>query len=112
VVDVRDVAQLLRYCIEHSVETDGERYIASAAANHPQAIADILRERLKDDKKSLARIPEGTKGKGYSADYERIDEQGGIHVDSSKARKLLEGSNWLPYQQSVIDTAESFAGLV
>lgn len=112
VVDVRDVAQLLRYPIEHPEETNGERYIASATINHPQAIADILREEYKGDAKTLARIPEGTKGKGYTADYQQIDEQGGIDVDSSKARKLLEDGDWIPYKQSIIDTAKSFVGLV
>jgi len=112
VVDVRDVAQLLRYPIEHPDETNGERYIASASINHPQAIADILREELKGDAKALARIPEGTPRKGYRSDYQQIDGQGGIDVDSSKARKLLEGGQWIPYRQTVIDTAKSFVGLV
>jgi len=111
VVDVRDVAQLLRYPIEHPEETNGERYIASAAANHPQAIADILREEL-TDATTLARIPEGQRGKGYSPDYQQIDGQGGIDVDSSKAKKLLEGGQWTPYRQSVLDTAKTFVGLV
>ncbi|KAF2827728.1 putative NAD dependent epimerase/dehydratase [Ophiobolus disseminans] len=111
-VDVRDVAQLLRYPVEHAEETNGERYIASASINHPQAIADILREELKEDTSALARIPEGTPGKGYSFDYQQIDDQGGFDVDSSKARKLLEGSQWIPYRQSVLDTAKAFAGLV
>lgn len=111
-VDVRDVAQLLRYTIEHPTETNGERYIASAAVNHPQAVADILREELKSDTKALSRIFEGTPGKGYTKDYQHIDGQGGFEVDSSKARKLLEAGEWIPYQKSVIDTAKTFFGLV
>ncbi|KAH7085576.1 hypothetical protein BKA63DRAFT_20804 [Paraphoma chrysanthemicola] len=112
VVDVRDVAQLLRYPIEHPDETNGERYIASASANHPQAIADVLRQEFKNDAKTLERIAVGNPGKGYSADYSRIDGQGDIDVDSSKARKLLEGGAWIPYDRSVIDTAKTFVGLV
>jgi nucleoside-diphosphate-sugar epimerase len=111
-VDVRDVAQLLRYAVEHAEETNGERYIASGSINHPQAVADILREELKSDADALARIAKGTPGKGYAKDYQSIDDQGGINVDSSKAKKLLEGGEWIPYSQSVIDTAKAFVGLV
>lgn len=112
VVDVRDVSQLLRYSAEHPEETNGERYIASASASHPQAIADILREELKNDVKALQRILPGTPGQGYTKDYQSIQGQGEFYVDSSKAKKLLEGQQWIPYQQSVIDTAKTFVGLV
>ncbi|KAH8727211.1 putative NAD dependent epimerase/dehydratase [Phaeosphaeriaceae sp. PMI808] len=113
VVDVRDVAQLLRYPIEHPVETNGERYIASGSISHPQATADILREELKSDASALARISKGTPGKGYRSDYQQIDDdQGGNDVDSSKARKLLEGGEWISHKKSVIDTAKTFVGLV
>ena len=77
-VDVRDVAQLLRYSVENPEETNGERYIASSSSSHPQAIADILREEFKADAKTLARILEVTPGKGYSFDYQSIDGQGGL----------------------------------
>jgi nucleoside-diphosphate-sugar epimerase len=109
---VRDVAQLLRYAVEHPDETNGERYLASGSISHPQAIADVLREELKEDAKALKRIVEGTKGQGYSADYSKIDGQEGYDVDSSKAAKLLDGGKWIPYKQSVIDTAKTFVGLV
>lgn len=112
VVDVRDVAQLTRYPIEHPDETNGERFIASSSTNHPQAIADILREEFAGDAKALARIPKGVPGKGYTPDYQQIDGQGGIDVDGSKAMKLLEGGQYIPYRQTVVDTAKAFAGLV
>ncbi|KAL6707367.1 hypothetical protein ACN47E_004146 [Coniothyrium glycines] len=111
-VDVRDVAQLLRYVIEHPDATDGERYIACGSINHPQAVADILRKELKDDTKALSRIAAGTPGKGYASDYQSIDNQGGFYVDGSKAKVLLEGEQWTPYEQSVVDTARTFVGLV
>jgi nucleoside-diphosphate-sugar epimerase len=111
-VDVRDVAQLLRYTIENPEKTNGERYIASGSINHPQAVADILREEFKGDAKTLERIPPGTPGKGYSSDYQTTDGQGGISVDSSKARKLLEGGQWIPYPESVVDTARTFTALL
>ncbi|KAI8939710.1 hypothetical protein NX059_003463 [Plenodomus lindquistii] len=107
VVDVRDVAQLLRAIIEKPEETNGERYIASAWINHPQAIADILREETKDEA-VLKRIKEGNKGKGYSADYQTFEGQGDIHVDGSKASKLLDGGKYIDYRVSVLDTARMF----
>ncbi|KAF2025053.1 putative NAD dependent epimerase/dehydratase [Setomelanomma holmii] len=112
VVDVRDVAQLLRYSIEHPEETNGERYIASGSANHPQAIADILREEFTGDGKALERIPVGSPGMGYKSDYSQIVGQVELYVDSSKARKVLDGGEWIPYRQSIVDTAKTFVGLV
>lgn len=106
-VDVRDVAQLLRYAVEHPEQTNGERYIASGAVDHPQALKDILRDEFEEARK---RIVEGEKGVGYSADYQ--DREGGYRVDSSKAKKLLEGGDWISYRKSVVDTAKSFVGLI
>ncbi|KAF2849307.1 putative NAD dependent epimerase/dehydratase [Plenodomus tracheiphilus IPT5] len=109
VVDVRDVAQLLRAIIEKPEQTNGERYIASSAVGHPQAIADILREELKDEA-ALKRIKPGKKGKGYAADYQSIEGQGGFVVDGSKATKLLEGGKYINYRKSVVDTVGMFEG--
>ena len=61
VVDVRDVAKLFLYPIVHPAETDGERYIASSAASHPQAYSDILRDVFPEARE---RIAEGERGKG------------------------------------------------
>ncbi|KAH7394167.1 putative NAD dependent epimerase/dehydratase [Phaeosphaeria sp. MPI-PUGE-AT-0046c] len=107
VVDVRDVAQLLRYAVEHPEQTNGERYIASGAVDHPQALRDILREAFVETR---GRIEEGEKGVGYAADYQ--DREGGYRVDSGKAKKLLEGGKWIEYRQSVVDTARGFVGLI
>ncbi|KAF2121839.1 putative NAD dependent epimerase/dehydratase [Lophiotrema nucula] len=106
VVDVRDVAKLILYPIEHAEETDRERYIASSAVAHPQAYADILREAFPDAK---GRIREGKPGEGYTKDYE-VDERQVNRVDSSKAKKLI--GEWIPLETSVVDTAKSFVGLV
>jgi nucleoside-diphosphate-sugar epimerase len=105
-VDVRDVAALVLYPIEHPEETDGERYIASSAAGHPQAIADILRREFPE---ARSRIVEGAPGKGYKKGYE-ADESQTTPVDSSKGRKLL--GEWIAYEKSVVDTARQFAHLV
>jgi len=106
VVDVRDVAALMLYPIEHPQETDGERYIASSAAAHPQAYADILRKAYPEAKN---RIVEGTPGEGYKKGY-LADESVTQLVDSTKAEKLL--GKWVPLEKSVVDTAKSLEGLV
>ena len=105
-VDVRDVAALLLYPIEHPQETNGERYIASGAAGDPQAIADILRREFPEARN---RIVEGTPGQGYTEKFE-ADPQTTTLVDASKGEKLIGG--WTGYEKSVVDTARQFVGLV
>ncbi|KAF2737933.1 NAD(P)-binding protein [Polyplosphaeria fusca] len=105
-VDVRDVARLMVYPVEHAQATDGERYIASSATQHPQAIADILRKAMPE---ARGRIEEGTPGVGYREDWQ-ADGKNGYAVDNRKAGRLLGG--WIPFDESVVDTAKSFVGLV
>jgi len=107
VVDARDVADLFLYTIEHPDEANGERYIASGAVSHPQAVADILRRAMPEARE---RIQEGTPGQGYLPTYE-VDEKTAVKIDSGKAKKAL-GRDWIALEKSVIDTAESFEGLV
>jgi nucleoside-diphosphate-sugar epimerase len=107
-VDVRDVASLLVYFVSHPQETDGERYIAKGANSVSQSIADVLRNAFPD---ALGRIVEGVKGRGYKTDYQ-VNTDAQVDVDSSKARKLLEGGEWTGYAKSVVDTAKTFVGLV
>jgi nucleoside-diphosphate-sugar epimerase len=106
-VDVRDVAALFLYTIEHPHEANGERYIASSAVGHPQAFADILRHELPETRD---RIQEGSPGQGYLPSYE-VDEKTAVKVDSGKAKKAL-GRDWIGLGKSVIDTAESFKSLL
>lgn len=107
-VDVRDVASLLNYFVLHPRETDGERYIAKSSHSVAQSIADVLRKALPD---ARSRIVEGFQGQGYKADYQ-VDAKTQVEVDSSKAKKLLDGQEWIGYEKSVVDTAKSFVGLV
>lgn len=107
VVDVRDVAALFLYAIAHPEETNGERYIASGAVGHPQAFADIIRREMPETRD---RVQEGTPGQGYLPTYE-ADEAKVAKVDSSKAKKAL-GRDWTGLEKTVLDTAESFKGLI
>ncbi|KAJ4348196.1 uncharacterized protein N0V89_009568 [Didymosphaeria variabile] len=108
-VDVRDVAAQIEYSISHPEETNGERYISSAAVATAQSTADILRKAFPDAK---GRIVEGTPGQGYSPDYKLLDKENVQDADGSKAKKLLKGGEYIPHEKSVIDTAKSFAHLV
>lgn len=108
-VDVRDVAAQIEYAISHPEETDGERYISSAAVSTAQSTADILRKAFPDAKN---RIVEGTPGEGYKHDYTLLDKTSTQDVDGSKAKKLLKGGEYIPHEKSIIDTAKSFAHLV
>jgi nucleoside-diphosphate-sugar epimerase len=104
-VDVRDVARLTLYPIEHPAEADGQRYIAHAAEGHPQAIADILRKAFPEARN---RIKEGTPGEGYTKGYQLSAE--GVQIDSEKGRKALGG--WTAFEKSVVDTAKALEHLV
>ncbi|KAH7138109.1 hypothetical protein B0J11DRAFT_513605 [Dendryphion nanum] len=106
VVDVRDVAKLTLYPIEHPAETNGERYIASAAVGHPQAVADILRNEFPEAKD---RIREGTPGQGYKKGFE-ADETLVNPVDGGKGEKALGG--YIKYEKSVVDTAKALKALL
>lgn len=103
-VDVRDVARMVRHSVEHSGETNGERYILSAASGPAQSIADILREAFP---KRRGIIHEGTPGKGYLPGYAFPKELG---VDGGKARKLL--GEYLPWELTVVDAAKSLEHLL
>jgi nucleoside-diphosphate-sugar epimerase len=105
-VDVRDVARLFTYSVEHPDETDGQRYILAAANGPPQSVADILREALPAGRRDV--IQEGTPGKGYLPGY-AWDAAAGPVVDNTKARKVLGA--FIPWETTVVDTAKSFEHL-
>jgi hypothetical protein len=108
-VDVRDVAAQVEYIIAHPKQTNGERYLSSAAIATAQSNADILRKAFPNAK---GRILEGTPRKGYSADYTLFDKENVQDVDGSKAKQLLKVGEYIPHEKSVIETAKSFAHLV
>lgn len=106
-VDVNDVAGLVQAVIDDPKKSDGQRYIASSAVATPQAIADVLRKAFPDAKE---RIAEGEPGVGYRKDYQ-ADPEKDVVFQNSKARVLL-GRDWVPYEESVVDTAKAFVHLV
>ncbi|KAL0940090.1 nad dependent epimerase [Colletotrichum truncatum] len=102
-VDVRDVAKLVVFAVENADQADGERYISSSAYGPPQAAADILRKSYPD-----LPIKEGQPGEGYLPGFKT---PGKLIVDGSKAEKAV-GEEYIPYDQSVLDTAKMFEPLL
>lgn len=100
-VDVRDVARIFVYAVEHPDKVKGERYIAAAAYAPPQAAADILR-RAYPERRNV--IQEGTPGKGYQPDY---SFSGDVVYDGSKATRVT-GQDYIPWETTVLDMAKAF----
>ncbi|KAI5464801.1 hypothetical protein BGZ63DRAFT_378726 [Mariannaea sp. PMI_226] len=98
-VDVRDVARVAVYGIDHGKEANGERFLLIKGAVPPQAAADILREAY-PDRRDI--IKEGTPGEGYLPGFvfppERV-------IDGSKVVRVT-GQDYYTVEQTIIDTAK------
>lgn len=101
-VDVRDVARVHIWAMEHPEVANGERYITAYGQGTPQAIADILHEGYPERKEKMV---VGEPGQGYRKDYQY--EIGGISGD--KVEKAT-GQRWIRFDQSVLDAAKSLEG--
>ncbi|KAL7904112.1 hypothetical protein GGI35DRAFT_472665 [Trichoderma velutinum] len=100
-VDVRDVARLVVFGIEHPEKADSERYIAANVFAPLQATADILRAAYPERKHI---IQEGNPGEGYFPDYRFPDE---VIFDGSKAVRAT-GQGYIPWETTVQDAAKAF----
>jgi nucleoside-diphosphate-sugar epimerase len=101
-VDVRDVARLVVFGVEHADETHNQRYLTSSGFANPQAVADILR-RAYPERRSV--IKQGEPGSGYVADYSRPPNA--ALADASKAATAT-GQPWIGIETMVVDTAKAF----
>jgi nucleoside-diphosphate-sugar epimerase len=101
-IDVRDVARMCLWVLQHPKLADGERYIAVTGSGIPQAAADIL-HRAYPERASI--MPVGNPGDGYNHDYSW--RSGEISVSGQKAQKVM-GPHQYNYEQSVLDTAHWF----
>jgi nucleoside-diphosphate-sugar epimerase len=116
-VDVRDVAKVHVWAYEHPEKANGERYITTAGYGPPQGVADILRKEY-EGTKIAEKILIGNPGEGYTG-YNK--ESGEVAVpdylpessrpSGNKARDAL-GIKWIPFTQSVIETAKSLEPLL
>jgi nucleoside-diphosphate-sugar epimerase len=101
-IDVRDVARLHVFAIEHSDKTNGQRYLAVAGVSSGQAVADILNKHY-PQRKGIIKL--GQPGQGYPTDYKM--SAGGISFDTSKAVKAT-GQDWIGFEKTVLDAANAF----
>ncbi|KAI1075643.1 NAD(P)-binding protein [Whalleya microplaca] len=97
-VDIRDVSRVLLWASLNPKAADGERYLCSSATGGSQAIADILNKHMP----SLG-ITRGSPGQGYEHDFRSANDT--VAFDS---RKTVEATrqNWIPYERSILDTAQ------
>lgn len=98
-VDVRDVAKIHIWCMEHPTQSANQRYLASAGLGPPQAVVDILR-RAYPEREDI--IPRGEPGKGYLPDF-KFFREGGRHYGTQASEAV--GMQYIPYDQSILETA-------
>lgn len=98
-VDIRDVARLVVFGVEHGNKTNNERFLAAAHYSPAQAVADILRQEFPE---RADIIKQGTPGEGYYPDY-RFPQKSAF--DGSKAVRVT-GQDYIPWRQTVLDTVE------
>ncbi|KFZ19518.1 hypothetical protein V501_00629 [Pseudogymnoascus sp. VKM F-4519 (FW-2642)] len=109
-VDVRDVAKVHLWAFENSEKANGERYIAATSYGPPQGVADILRYKYRGTK-IAEKIIVGNPGEGYIGYNKETGEvsQPDYLPESPRpsAKKAQEsiGLTWIPFKQSVIETA-------
>lgn len=100
-VDVRDVARLAVFSVEHGSDVNKQRYIALSGWGSPQAAADILREKYGQ----TDRIQEGAPHGDYLPDYSFPLQA--PQIDASHAVKGT-GQGWIGFDTMVVDTAKAF----
>jgi len=116
-VDVRDVAYVHVWAYENADKADGERYIVAQGFGPLQAAADILREAYQGTEIG-AKIPLGNPGQGYVGYNKEKGKVGSVNYEPGKFRvsgKKAEketGVKYIPFKQSVLDTAKVFEALL
>ncbi|KAH6640155.1 hypothetical protein F5144DRAFT_589698 [Chaetomium tenue] len=104
-VDIRDVARLVVFGVEHGDEANNQRFLAAAYYSPAQAVADILREEFPERAEI---IKQGTPGEGYFPDY-RFPQQSVF--DGTKAVRAT-GQDYIPWRQTVLDTVEQLKSIL
>ena len=101
-VDVRDVSALHIWCMEHPDASNGQRYIAANGKGTTQAIADILRKAF-PTRDIVVGEPESDYVPG-TYDY----PAGKRSTRATKAYKAMGVESFIGFEQSILDTVESF----
>lgn len=106
-IDVRDVAALHIWCMEHPEQSGGERYLMTNGKAPPQGMADVLRDTLfKDDEKVKDRIIVGEPGAGWVEGFGWPDYE--PTVKATKAYKAMGVERFRGFDESVLDTVMAF----
>ena len=100
-IDVRDVARMHIWAVEHPEQSRGRRYLLANGKAPPQAAADILRKHFPDRE-----ILRGEPGKGYTEDYGFVE--GESSAVSTRACEALGVKRFIMFDQSVLDTVAAF----
>jgi nucleoside-diphosphate-sugar epimerase len=107
-VDIRDVADVHVWALEHPREATGQRYLVTNGRGPPQAAADLLRK-VYPERRGI--IQEGKPGEGYVTGTYGWPE-GGTSFEAKKAKAAIAseypGRNFIGFEQSVLETAKVF----
>lgn len=101
-IDVRDVAALHIWCMEHPEASNGQRYIAASGRGTPQAAADVLRKAF-PDREIIVGDPESDYVPGT---YDYVP--GMRSTRATKAYNATGVKSFIRYDKSILDTVKSF----
>ena len=99
-VDVRDLAHVHMWCMEHPIQTRDQRIRAHAGVERPSGLVGTLRQAYPERGDVIPRNEPGT---GYVADRGGIREMGFVGVHASPEG----GFRYTSYKQSILDTAKA-----
>lgn len=105
-VDVRDVASLHVWAIEHPQASRGQRYFATNGKAPPQGIADTIRKLYPHDDKVKERIILGESGRGYVTAFGWPGDE--PTCKATKAYQALGVERFRGFEESIADTVEAF----
>jgi len=105
-VDVRDVARLVVFAVDHPDKANNERFIAASSYAPPQAHADILRKAFPERANIIAK---GTPGEGYTPGTYAFPKR--KVYDGTKAVRFT-GQDYIPLEQTVLDTIERLKSIL
>jgi len=101
-IDVRDVAALHVWCLEHGDKSDGQRYLAANGKGTMQAAADILRREFPGREIVVGKPESDYVPKTY--DYPK----GTRTLRATKAYKAMGVESFRGYEESLLDTVKAF----
>lgn len=116
-VDVRDCATVHAWAFENPEKSNGQRYIAAAGSGPPQGAADILRSHYKGTK-IADKILVGNPGQDYIGYNKETGEVSDVRFPPEFPRPVgkkaeeATGIQWIPFTQSVVETAKALEPLL